>query len=148
MYKKTITYTDFNGVERTEDFYFHFTKAELMDLNLSTDGGLLEIIKTIVKAKDTPELVKLFKKTILLAYGIKSEDGRRFKKSDEIREDFLSTEAYSEIYMQLATDADEAAKFINGVLPADLATQANELIANGEVDEETKQLLESLNNSK
>lgn len=148
MYKKTITYTDFNGVERTEDFYFHFTKAELMDLNLSTDGGLLEIIKTIVKAKDTPELVKLFKKTILLAYGIKSEDGRRFKKSDEIREDFLSTEAYSEIYMQLATDADEAAKFINGVLPADLATQANELIANGEVDEETKQLLESFNNSK
>ncbi len=148
MYKKTITYTDFNGVERTEDFYFHFTKAELMDLNLSTDGGLLEIIKTIVKAKDTPELVKLFKKTILLAYGIKSEDGRRFKKSDEIREDFLSTEAYSEIYMQLATDADEAAKFINGVLPADLATQANELIANGEVDEETKQLIESLNNSK
>ena len=148
MYKKTVTYTDFNGVERTEDFYFHFTKAELMDLNLSTEGGLLEIIKTIVKAKDTPELVKLFKKTILLAYGIKSEDGRRFKKSDEIREDFMSTEAYSEIYMELATDADEAARFINGVLPADLVTQANELIANGEVDEETKQLLNTLNNSK
>lgn len=144
MYKKTLTYTDFDGVERTEDFYFNFTKAELMDLQLSTEGGLLEIIKTIVKSKNTPELVKLFKKTILLSYGVKSEDGKRFKKSDEIREDFIATAAYPEIYMELATNAEAAAEFINGVLPADLAGQANELIAKGEIDEDTKKLLESL----
>lgn len=144
MYKKTLTYTDFDGVERTEDFYFNFTKAELMDLQLSTEGGLLDIIKTIVKSKNTPELVKLFKKTILLAYGVKSEDGKRFKKSDEIREDFISTAAYPEIYMELATDSNAASEFINGILPADLANQANELIASGEIDEDTKQLLNSL----
>ncbi len=144
MYKKTVTYTDFNGVERTEDFYFNFTKAELIDMQLSTDGGLLEIIKKIVNAKDTPALIKLFKKIILLAYGIKSEDGKRFKKSDEIREDFASTEAYSEIYMELATNTDSASAFINGILPADLAAKANEAIANGEIDDDTKKLLENL----
>ena len=144
MYKKTLTYTDFDGVERTEDFYFNYTKAELMDMQLSTEGGLLEIIKTIVKSKNTPELVKLFKRIILLSYGVKSEDGRRFKKSDDIREDFQSSAAYPEIYMELATDAQAAADFINGVLPADLAAQANELIAKGEVDEDTQKLLDSL----
>ena len=144
MYKQTLTYTDFNGVERTEDFYFNFTKAELMDMQLSTDGGLLEIIKRIVNAKDTPALIKLFKDVILKAYGIKSEDGKRFKKSDEIREDFSCTEAYSEIYMELATNSDAASEFINGILPADLAAKANEAIANGEIDEDTKKLLENI----
>ena len=144
MYKKTLNYTDFNVVEITEDFYFHFTKAELMDMQLSTDGGLVDIIKKIVMSKDTPELIKLFKKVILMAYGIKSDDGKRFKKSDEIRDDFISTEAYSEIYMELATDADEASRFINGILPEDLANQANDLIAKGEIDEDTKKLLEEI----
>lgn len=145
MYKKTLTYTDFNGVERTEDFYFNFTKAELMDLQLSTDGGLLEIIKKIINAKDTPALIKLFKKVLLLSYGVKSEDGKRFKKSDEIRDDFASTEAYSEIYMELATDTNVASEFINSILPADLAAQAKEAIDKGEIDEDTKKMLNSIN---
>ena len=115
-----------------------------MDMQLSTDGGLLEIIKRIVNAKDTPALIKLFKDVILKAYGIKSEDGKRFKKSDEIRDDFLCTEAYSEIYMELATNSDAASEFINGILPADLAAKANEAIANGEIDEDTKKLLENI----
>ena len=144
MYKKTITYTDFNGVERTEDFYFHFTKAELMDMQLSTDGGFLDVVKKIIMSKDTPELIKMFKQIIINAYGIKSDDGKRFKKSDEIREDFLSSEAYSQIYMELATDADEASRFINGILPEDLANQANDLIAQGNIDEDTKKLLDQI----
>ena len=144
MYKKTITYTDFNGVERTEDFYFHFTKAELMDMQLSTDGGLLDVVKKIIMSKDTPELIKMFKQIIINAYGIKSDDGKRFKKSNEIREDFLSSEAYSQIYMELATDADEASRFINGILPEDLANQANDLIAQGNIDEDTKKLLDQI----
>ena len=146
MYKKTLTYTDFNGVERTEDFYFNFTKAELMDLQLSTDGGLLEIIKKIINAKDTPALIKLFKQVLLLSYGVKSEDGKKFKKSDEIRDDFASTEAYSEIYMELATNSEAASEFINSILPADLAAQAKEAIDKGQIDEETKRMLETINN--
>ncbi len=145
MYKKTLTYTDFNGVERTEDFYFNFTKAELMDMQFSKDGGLLETIKKIINAKDTNALIALFKETVIKAYGVKSEDGRRFIKNDQIREDFMATEAYSDIYLELATDSDAAADFINKVLPAGLAEQANEMIAKGEVDEETKQLLSKIN---
>lgn len=144
MYKKTLTYTDFNGVERTEDYYFNFSKAELMDLNFSVEGGLLELIQKIIRSKDTTELVKMFKQIILMSYGIKSDDGRKFKKSEEIKEDFMSTEAYSQIYMELATNSQAAAEFVNGVLPADLAAQANELISSGEIDEDTKKLLDSL----
>lgn len=147
MLKRTITYTDFDGVERTEDFYFNLTKAELLDLQLSTDGGLLDQIKKIVAAKDTPELIKLFKKIILLAYGEKSDDGKRFKKSDAIREDFASTEPYSILYMELATDPNKASEFVNGILPKDLAEQAKAAIDNGELDEDTKQLINSLQQS-
>ncbi len=144
MLKKTITYTDYDGVERTEDFYFNLSKAELTDMQLSTEGGLLTIIKKIVNEKNTPELIRLFKKIILAAYGKKSDDGRRFTKNDEIREDFMSTEAYSIIYMELVSDPDKASEFVNGILPADLAAKANEAITNGTVDEDTKKLLDSI----
>jgi len=144
MLKKTITYTDFNGVERTEDFYFNLSKAELADMELSTEGGLLDVIKKIIASKDRPELIKLFKKIVLSSYGIKSEDGKKFKKNDEIREDFVSSNAYSEIYMELISDSDKASEFVNGILPADLVSQAKEAIDKGEVDEETKKMLETL----
>ena len=144
MLKKTITYIDYDGVERTEDFYFNLSKAELTDMQLSTEGGLLTIIKKIVNEKNTPELIRLFKKIILAAYGKKSDDGRRFTKNDEIREDFMSTEAYSIIYMELVSDPDKASEFVNGILPADLAAKANEAITNGTVDEDTKKLLDSI----
>lgn len=144
MYKYTVKYTDFNGTERVEDFYFHLTKAELLDMNMSSSGGLLEVIKKIVESKDTNELIKLFKQTIIMSYGIKSDDGKKFRKSDEIRADFMSTEAYSEIYMELATNAEKASEFINGILPADLAKAAQEAIDKGEIDPDTKTLLDQL----
>lgn len=117
MLKKTITYTDYNGIERTEDFYFNFTKAECMEMELSVNGGLVEMTNKIVAAKDAPSIVKLFKDLVLRAYGEKSADGKRFIKSDEIRDAFAQTEAYSILFMELATDADAAAKFVNGILP-------------------------------
>ena len=117
MIKKTITYEDYNGVERTEDFYFNLTKAEVMEMEMSTKGGLAEMIDRIVKAKDEPAIIQIFKDLILKAYGVKSLDGRRFEKSDEIRTDFAQTEAYSILFMELATDADAAAKFVNGIVP-------------------------------
>lgn len=124
MIKKSITYTDFNGVERTEDFYFNLTKAEILEMEMGTTGGLAEMITNIVAAQDQPAIIKIFKDLVLRSYGKKSPDGRRFMKSDEIRDDFAQTEAYSQLFMELATDADAAAKFVNGIVPADVAKQA------------------------
>lgn len=120
MLKKTITYTDYNGVERTEDFYFNLSKAELMEMEMTTTGGLGETIKQIVKAQDSASIVKIFKDLVLKAHGVKSPDGKRFIKSDEIRDSFEQSEAYSILFMELATDADAAANFVNGIIPNDL----------------------------
>lgn len=124
MLKKTITYNDFNGVERTEDFYFNLTKAEVLEMEMSATGGLAESIKRIVAAQDQPAIIKLFKELILKAYGEKSADGRRFMKSEEIKDNFAQTEAYSILFMELATDADKASEFVNGIVPAGLAEKA------------------------
>ena len=121
MLKKKVTYTDYNGVERTEDFYFNLSKAELMEMELTTTGGLAEMIQKIVSAQDGPAIVKIFKDLVLKAYGEKSPDGKRFVKSQELTDAFTQTEAYSQIFMELATDADAATAFINGIIPADMA---------------------------
>ena len=123
MLKKTFTYTDYNGNERTEDFYFNLTKAEIMEMEMSTTGGLAEAIQRIVKAQDQPAIIKIFKDLVLRAYGEKSADGKRFIKSEEITTGFSQTEAYSILFMELATDADAASKFVNGIVPADMANE-------------------------
>lgn len=125
MIKETITYLDYNGVERTEDFYFNLNKAEVLKMELGTTGGLAEKITRIVAAQDQPAIMKVFEDLILTSYGVKSDDGKRFIKSDEIREAFAQTEAYSQLFMELATDADKAAKFVNGIVPADMTRQLN-----------------------
>lgn len=121
MHIETIKSTDFNGVERTNDYYFNLTKAEVMEMEMGTTGGYAEMLQQIIKAQDTPSIIKIFKELILKAYGIKSPDGLRFIKNDEIREEFSQTQAYSELFMKLALDADAASKFVNGIMPADLA---------------------------
>lgn len=118
MLKKTITYDDYNGVSRTEDFYFNLTPAEVMEMEMSVDGGLVEQITRIVNANDHKQIVAIFKDIILRAYGEKSPDGRRFIKSQELRDGFSQTEAYSQLFMELATDSEAAAAFINGIVPA------------------------------
>lgn len=123
MLKKTITYTDYNGAERTEDFYFNLTKAEVLEMEMSVSGGLAEMINRIVAAKDQPSIMKIFKDLILKAYGVKSPDGKRFIKSDEISAEFAQTEAYSQLYVELATDANSASAFVNGIVPADMSKQ-------------------------
>ncbi|MCM1224003.1 MAG: hypothetical protein NC548_57080 [Lachnospiraceae bacterium] len=122
MLKKTITYTDYNGVERTEDHYFNLSKAESMEMEMSTSGGLSEMIRKIVAAQDMPAIIKIFKEIILKAYGQKSPDGRQFIKSPELSKAFSETEAYSQLFMELATDADAAAKFVNGIVPNEKPT--------------------------
>lgn len=117
MLKKIMTYTDYNGVERTEEFLFNLSKAELMEMEMTTEGGMSSMIQGIVDSKNIPAIVNIFKKLLLKAYGKKSPDGRRFIKSEEISQEFAQTEAYSEMFMELATDADAAAAFINGIIP-------------------------------
>lgn len=124
MIKKTVTYTDYNGVERTESFYFNLSEAEIMEMEMSTTGGMAEFITKIVEAKDTPTIVRIFKDLVLKAYGQKSDDGRRFIKSKELTDEFVQTEAYSQIFMELATDDKAAANFVNGIVPAKLAQKA------------------------
>lgn len=124
MLKETIKYTDYNGVERTEDFWFHLSKAELMEWEMGTTGGLIEMIKRIVDAQDAPAIIKIFKELVLKAYGQKSPDGKRFIKSEELATEFSQTEAYSQLFMELATDADKAAAFVNGIMPSDIAEKA------------------------
>ncbi|MBS7342141.1 MAG: hypothetical protein KIH02_03260 [Parabacteroides sp.] len=117
MYKKTITYEDYNNVTRTEDFYFNLTQAELAEMEFGTSGGLADMLTQISKSMDQPSIIAMFKKIILAAYGVKSPDGKYFRKNEEIRNDFMSTEAYSILFMELASDSDSASEFINGVIP-------------------------------
>lgn len=123
MYKKTITYNDYNDVQRKEDFYFNLSKAELLEMEMSVDGGFESYIKKIINSGTQPELIKIFKDLILRSYGEKSLDGKRFIKNDEIRDAFMQTEAYSELFMELASNDKEAAAFVNGVIPQSLRDQ-------------------------
>lgn len=135
MIKKTITYVDYNGTERTEDFYFNLSKAELMEMEMGTKGGLTEELQRIINAQDTPEIIKVFKGLLLKSYGQKSPDGKRFIKSAELSEEFEQTEAYSQLFMELATDDKKASDFVNGIIPSDISAevakqQTAEFVAN------------------
>lgn len=133
MYKKTITYTDYNDVERTEDFYFNLNETELTELQTSVPGGYAAMINKIIDTQDASALVGILKELILKSYGIKSEDGRRFIKKPEFTEEFTQTPAFSKLYMALATDEKEASNFITKILPADLAKKATNNIENSTV---------------
>ena len=124
MLKKTITYEDFNGDTVTEDHFFHLSKAELVELEMSHKGGLSESLGRIIKAEDNAALIKEFKNLILTSYGKRSDDGKRFIKTQELRDEFISTEAYSTLFMELVTDTDSAIGFVNGVIPQDLKEEA------------------------
>lgn len=125
MLKKRIKYTDYDGNQREEDFYFNLTKAEIAELELSTEGGLEQLISKIIDAKDTNQIIKFFKKIILMSYGEKSLDGKRFIKDEELTKEFTQTEAYSELFMELATDENAASNFINGIIPTEFKQSAD-----------------------
>lgn len=125
MLKKTIKYTDYNNTERVEDFYFNLTKAELMELEMGTVGGLSTMLEKIVASVEVDQIIKIFKEIILKSYGEKSADGRRFIKNDDLTVAFTQTEAYSNLFMELATDSDAAVAFINGIMPSDIMTSVD-----------------------
>lgn len=117
MYKKTITYTDYNGVERTEDFYFHLNKAQILKMEADANGGYADKLQKIAKSGNGAEIMKFFRDFILDSYGIKDEDGKHFRKSAEISKDFEDTEAYSELLIELCTNTESAIAFISGIFP-------------------------------
>lgn len=123
MLKKIITYTDYNGVERTEPFYFNLSKAELMEMELGVTGGMTEMLDKIIAAKDAPSLMKTFKEMIMKSYGIKSDDGKRLIKSEELSIAFTQTEAYSVLFMELITDDKAASDFVNGIIPNEIQAE-------------------------
>lgn len=132
MIKKTVTYTDFNGNVRTEEKYFNLTQVELAEMDLGVSGvagGLLGLLKQIVKTKDQKMIVEYVKKIVLMSYGEKSADGRYFTKSEEIRNGFAPTEAFSKIFMELAGDDKKFVEFVKGILPKELLDKASELSA-------------------
>ena len=129
MLKKTITYVDFNGDEASEEFLFHLSKAELVELEMSYEGGLTEQMKRIAAAYDGKAIISEFKKIILNSYGKRSADGKRFIKNQALRDEFESTEAYSTLFMELVTDAEKAAEFVRGIIPKDLAEEAAKVVS-------------------
>lgn len=136
MLKKLIKYVDYDGRERSENFYFYLNKAELMEMELGVDGGMQQMIQLIIDKQDIPKIMNAFKTIILKAYGEKSPDGRRFIKSEALSTAFSQTEAYSNLYMELVTDANAAAAFINGIVPEEVAQAVNERRKQDEAQEE------------
>ena len=127
MIKKTVTYTDYNGEQRTETFYFHYTEAEILDMEMSEEGSFADRIQRIIDAKDKTALMKLIKKFVIDAYGVKSEDGKRFMKNDELKTAFLECPAYSDIFMEMVTNDEIAADFVNGVIPSTMKDRVAKL---------------------
>lgn len=127
MLKKTITFTDFNGEEVTEDHYFHLSQAELVELEMSQKGGMSESLRQIIAAEDGGAIISEFKSIILKAYGKKSDDGRRFIKNQQLREEFESSEAYSTLFMEIVTDPEKATEFVNGIMPAKLVQEVQQI---------------------
>jgi len=125
MIKKTVTYTDFDGNERTEDFYFHLTEQELTEWELSVDGGLSGVLTRIINSRDDKKLMEIFKDLLIRSYGVKTPDGRGFIKNEEVLNSFKYTQAFSDIYMELATNDVAASEFVNGIIPANLMKEAS-----------------------
>lgn len=129
MLKKTITYNDYNGVERTEDFYFNISRSELAIMNFTESGGLADRLRGILNAKDSKAIIDVVQNLVEMSYGVKTPDGRRFIKNKEVFNEFKETEAYSNFLLELLTDDDAATEFVKGILPRDLANEVDKEIA-------------------
>lgn len=123
MLTKKITYTDFNGEQQTEKFYFNLSKAELLEMEIGKNGGYQNYLKRLINSRNQEEIASIFKMFILKSYGIKSDDGKRFIKSEEISKEFEQTDAYSELYCELVTDTKKATEFFNGLIPQALSVE-------------------------
>lgn len=133
MLTKKITYTDYNGVERTEEFHFNLSKAEIMSMEMSVEGGMSSVLQNAVQSMNQTALFSAFKELVLRSYGVKSADGKRFIKNDELREEFEQSEPFSIIFMELMTDEKAASDFVNAIIPKDLAAKVQASAASGAI---------------
>lgn len=141
MYTIPIEFTDYNGVLRKEEHSFHLNKAEIITWLMMDGDYTLDVkLKRIATERNGKEIMKTFRELIYLAYGKKSDDGRRFIKSEAVKNDFMETEAYSELFMQLVTDAGKAAEFVNKIIPKDVADDI------AKMEKEHPELLEEYRN--
>lgn len=146
MFKKTITYKDFNGQTRTEDFFFNLTEAEVIEwLTTNTDATMDDVLMNMRRKSDVSGLLSATKDLIYRAYGEKSPDGRRFIKTPEVKANFMETNAYSVLFMELCTDADKSAEFLNHIIPEDLAARVKD-ISDNNPDATSEQLMEIARN--
>lgn len=127
MYSRKVKYEDYDGNQREVECYFNLNKAEVLELQMSWDGGLEKVLKRIIEEHDQKRMIEMFKMIMLKSYGQKSIDGNRFIKNEQLTEEFTQTEAYSELFMLFATDADAASEFVNGILPKSLLDEAKKL---------------------
>ena len=128
MLKKTVTYKDFNDNPQEDTYYFNLSKSELVELEVEYKEGFGETLQRLIETNDQKSLIAEFKKLILMSYGVKSEDGKRFMKSDELRADFAQTAAYQELFMELAFNDGAAADFIKGIVPAEMSAEMDKAI--------------------
>ena len=137
MLKKTMSYTDYFGNQRKEDFYFNMNEQELAEMNFSESGGMDQLIDKIIQTQNIPKLTELFKQMIDLSYGVPTPDGRGFNKSPEILAEFKATVAYSDLYMELVRDENKAAEFLNGIIPSGVK------LSKEEIDAKVKELMDT-----
>lgn len=123
MYAKSISYVDYDGNERTETYLFNLNEAELLEMDMSENGGLEKVLRKMVEEQDSKRIFEMFKHIIRKSIGVKSPDGKRFVKSQEIADAFEQTEAYNELVMEMFRDPDKAAAFVNGIIPSKLANE-------------------------
>lgn len=135
MLKKTITYVDYDGNERTEDFYFHLSESEMVEMEVGVTGGMENMINQIINDNDGKRIMEVFKSIIAKSYGKKSDDGKRFVKSEELTTEFMQTEAYNKLFMELVTDADASSKFISGIIPKSISSKINQKELQASVEE-------------
>lgn len=129
MFKKKITYTDYNGQERTEEFYFNLSKSEMIMLESTTPGGYAAMLQRIIDSKDNTSLMKMFTDLIKMSYGVKSEDGKHFIKNDQVVEDFLNSAAFDQMFTEFFTDENAAADFAKGIIPSDITNNRQNFAA-------------------
>lgn len=135
MLKKTITFTNFDGEEISEEYYFHLTKAQLLEMNIGDD--LRSKLEQIIATKDAKQIILQFKEIILMSYGIRSPDGKTFIRNDALREEFSQTEAFSALFMELATNDDAASEFVTGIIPAGLDGELDKILERQKADKDT-----------
>jgi hypothetical protein len=143
MLKKEITYEDFDGNKVTDTFYFNLNRTEMIEMEVGYEGGLQAALQRIIETKDNKTLISEFKKIILAAYGVKSEDGKRFVKNDKLREEFTQTAAFDALFIELATNDNAAANFIIGIVPKDFSKEAEKTT---ELQEKTAAVLSTVEN--